>query len=80
MFARFGKPEVLKPFSGRAFRRVFAAESLAMLADRMFFIALRPLVLEVAEPGLALGPVLAVASVPGAALMLFGAGSPAASR
>lgn len=43
-----------------------------MLADQMFFIALTLLVLEVAGPGLQLGSVLAVASVPGAALMLVG--------
>ncbi|MGI8649364.1 MAG: MFS transporter [Rubrobacter sp.] len=62
----------MKPLSGRAFGRVFAGESLAMLADQMFFIALTLLVLQVAGPGLALGSVLAVASIPGAALMFFG--------
>lgn len=72
MFMRIRKLEILRPLSGRAFRRVWAGESLAMLADQMFFIALTLLVLEVAGPGLALGSVLAVASVPGAALMLFG--------
>ncbi|MBA2691939.1 MAG: MFS transporter [Rubrobacter sp.] len=72
MFAKFGKSKMLSPLRGRAFRRVFAGSGLAMLADQMFFIALTLLVLDVAGPGLQLGSVLAVAAVPGAALMLFG--------
>lgn len=72
MFGRLKKVELFVPLAGRAFRRVFAGGALALLADQMFFIALTLLVLEVAGPGLALGSVLAVASVPGAVLMLFG--------
>lgn len=72
MFAKLGKSKIAAPLRGRAFRRVFAGEGLAVLADQMFFIALTLLVLEVAGPGLQLGSVLAVASIPGAAFMLVG--------
>ncbi|MDQ3508848.1 MAG: MFS transporter [Actinomycetota bacterium] len=72
MFAKIWKSKIAAPLRGRAFRRVFAGEGLAVLADQMFFIALTLLVLDVAGPGLQLGSVLAVASVPGAAFMLVG--------
>lgn len=61
-----------RPLKHRLFRRLFAGEGIALLADQMFLIALTLLVLEVAGPGPQLGGVLAVASVPGAVLMLVG--------
>jgi MFS family permease len=56
----------------RLFRRLFVGEGVALLADQMFLISLTLLVLEVAGPGAQLGSVLAVASIPGALLMLVG--------
>lgn len=61
-----------RPLKDRHFRRLFAGEGIALLADQMFLIALTLLVLEVAGPGYQLGSVLAVASIPGAVLMLVG--------
>jgi uncharacterized membrane protein YqjE len=63
------------PLKDRLFRRLFVGEGVALLADQMFLISLTLLVLEVAGPGAQLGSVLAVASIPGALLMLVG-GSP----
>lgn len=61
-----------RPLKDRLFRRLFVGEGLALLADQMFLIALTLLVLEVAGPGAQLGTILAVASIPGAMLMLVG--------
>ncbi len=61
MLARSRKSKILSPLRGRTFRRIFVGSGLAMLADQLFFIALTLLVLEVAEPGLQLGSVLAAA-------------------
>lgn len=61
-----------RPLKSRLFRRLFVGEGIALLADQMFLIALTLLVLEVAGPGAQLGAILAVASVPGAMLMLVG--------
>ncbi len=61
-----------RPLGDRLFRRLFVGEGLALLADQMFLISLTLLVLEVAGPGPQLGTILAVASVPGAMLMLVG--------
>jgi MFS family permease len=60
------------PLKDRLFRRLFVGEGVALLADQMFLISLTLLVLEVAGPGPQLGSVLAVASIPGALLMLVG--------
>ena len=60
------------PLKDRLFRRLFVGEGVALLADQMFLISLTLLVLEVAGPGAQLGSVLAVASIPGALLMLVG--------
>ena len=54
------------------FRRLFVGEGIAVFADQMLMMALTLLALRVAGPGLALGSVLAVASVPGALLMPWG--------
>lgn len=61
-----------RPLKDRLFRRLFVGEGVALLADQMFLISLTLLVLEVAGPGPQLGSVLAVASIPGALLMLVG--------
>lgn len=61
-----------RPLKDRLFRRLFAGEGIALLADQMFLIALTLLVLKVAGSGAQLGSVLAVASIPGALLMLVG--------
>lgn len=72
MIGRLLSLPLWRPLRDRTFRRLFLGEGLALLADHAFFIALTLLVLEVAGPGAALGAVLAVASVPGAALMVVG--------
>ena len=72
MIGRLGKLALWRPLGIGRFRRLFLGESLALLADQMFLITLTLLVLRVAGPGAELAGVLAVASVPGAALMLAG--------
>lgn len=61
--------EILKV---RQFRRLWIGAGLSMLADQAFLVALTWLVLRIAGPGVELGTVLAVASIPGIILMPVG--------
>lgn len=63
---------MMRPMRLPDFRRLFVGEGIAVLADQMLFVALTLLALRVAGPGSALGSVLAVAAIPGAALMPVG--------
>ena len=62
----------LAPLKIVTFRRVWVGTSLAMLADQAFLISLTWLVLRITESGVALGTVLAVASIPGIVLTPLG--------
>lgn len=72
MLGRLRKLPLLQPLRDRAFRLLCLGEGVALLADQMFLVALTLLVVEIAGVGVGLGSVLAVASVPGAVLMLVG--------
>lgn len=61
-----------RPLAARPFRRHVLGTGLSLFADQAFFVVVTLLVLRVAGPGVELGAVLAVASVPGAVLMPFG--------
>lgn len=54
------------------FRRLWTGSALSLLADQAFFILLTLLVLQITGPGVELGALLAVAAVPGAALLPVG--------
>ncbi|MDP9437864.1 MAG: MFS transporter [Actinomycetota bacterium] len=67
-----GGVALLKPLNRSAFRRLWGAAALSMLADQAFLVSLTWLVLELTGAGSGLGVVLAVASVPGLLLMPLG--------
>lgn len=69
---RVRKAAIWHPLGEKAFRRLFAGEGLALLADHAFFVALTLLVVRAAGPGFELGSVLAVSAIPGAVLMPLG--------
>lgn len=72
MLRRIHDMTLVRPTRLLDFRRLFAGESIAVVADQMLLVALTLLVLRAAGPGFALGSVLAVAAVPGAVLMPVG--------
>lgn len=72
MISRLLGMPLWRPLKDRLFRWLFAGEETVLLADQMFLLALTLLVLDIAGPGVQLGTILAVASVPGALLMLVG--------
>jgi MFS family permease len=63
---------VLQPLRNRAFRMVWLGESVSMLGDQFYLVALPWLALALTGSSLALGLVLMAAAVPRAALMLVG--------
>ncbi len=65
-------PRLLQPLREHDFRLLWLGESVSSLGDQFQFVALAWLVLGLTGSGLALGGVLAAASIPRAALMLVG--------
>jgi MFS family permease len=62
----------LHPLRVRDFRLLWAGESISLLGDQFYLIALPWLVLQITDNPLALGTVVAVASIPRALFMLVG--------
>ena len=60
------------PLKVRAFRWLWSGSAFSALADAAFFVALAWLVLRVSGPGVGIGAVLAVGSIPGAILLPLG--------
>ncbi len=56
----------------RDFRLLWLGESVSLLGDQFYFVALTWLTLQITGSGLALGTVLMLAAIPRAALMLIG--------
>ena len=56
----------------RDFRLLWLGESVSLLGDQFYFVALTWLTLQITGSGLALGTVLMLAAIPRAALMLLG--------
>lgn len=65
-------PRLLQPLREHDFRLLWLGESISTLGDQFQFVALAWLVLDLTGSGVALGGVLAAASIPRAALMLLG--------
>ena len=65
-------PRLLQPLREHDFRLLWLGESISTLGDQFQFVAMAWLVLGLTGSGLALGGVLAAASIPRAALMLVG--------
>jgi hypothetical protein len=61
-----------EPLKIRAFRWLWSGSAFAALADAAFFVALAWLVLLVSGPGLGIGVVLAIGSIPGTVLLPLG--------
>ncbi len=60
------------PLAVRNFRLLWVGETVSMVGDQFYFVALPWLVLQLTGSGLALGSVLMTAAIPCAALMLVG--------
>jgi Transmembrane secretion effector len=60
------------PLKVRNFRLLWTGETISVLGDQFYFVALPWLALQVSGSGLALGSVLMAAAIPRAALMLLG--------
>jgi MFS family permease len=63
---------ILQPFRHRAFRIVWIGETVSMLGDQFYLVALPWLALSLTGSSLALGLVLMAAAIPRAGLMLVG--------
>lgn len=61
-----------RPLRLRDFRLLWLGESVSLLGDQFYFVALTWLTLQITGSGLALGSVLMFAAIPRAALMLIG--------
>jgi len=61
-----------QPLHLRDFRLLWLGESVSLLGDQFYFVALTWLTLQITGSGLALGTVLMLAAIPRAALMLIG--------
>jgi MFS family permease len=72
MKASIRQLSVLQPLRGRDFRMVWLGETVSMLGDQFYLIALPWLALELTGSSLALGLVLMAAAIPRAGLMLVG--------
>lgn len=72
MKARIRQLSVLQPLRGGDFRMVWLGETVSMLGDQFYLIALPWLALELTGSSLALGLVLMAAAIPRAGLMLVG--------
>jgi MFS family permease len=66
------QPKAQGPFSVRNFRLLWIGESISLLGDQFYMIALPWLVLQLTGSALALGTVIALAGIPRAAFMLIG--------
>src|SRR4051794_5837214 len=66
------KTKPVHPLRVRDFRLLWVGQSVSMLGDQFYLIALPWLVLQITGSPLALGTVLALASVPRALFMLIG--------
>jgi len=62
----------LAPLSVRNFRLLWIGETVSVLGDQFYFVALPWLALQLSNSGLALGSVLMAAAIPRAAFMLAG--------
>src|SRR5712664_2638975 len=60
------------PLSVRNFRLLWIGESISLLGDQFYMIALPWLVLQLTGSALALGTIMALASIPRALFMLIG--------
>src|SRR5258708_24272362 len=72
---KVGQEKVQKPagpLSVRNFRLLWIGESISLLGDQFYLIALPWLVLQLTGSALALGTVLALAGIPRALFMLIG--------
>jgi MFS family permease len=72
MHAKIGNLAIAQPLRQRSFRVVWIGESVSMLGDQFYLVALPWLTLELTGSTLALGLVLMAAAIPRAALMLVG--------
>lgn len=72
MTVRIRHLAVLQPLRHRDFRMVWLGETVSMLGDQFYLVALPWLALELTGSTLALGLVLMAAAIPRAALMLVG--------
>lgn len=63
---------MLAPLTIRNFRVLWIGETVSVLGDQFYFVALPWLALQLSDSGLALGSVLMAAAIPRAALMLAG--------
>jgi len=72
MTVSVGSLAIIQPLRQRDFRRVWLGESVSMLGDQFYLIALPWLTLELTGSSLALGLVLMAAAIPRAGLMLVG--------
>lgn len=63
---------LLAPLAARNFRILWIGETVSVLGDQFYFVALPWLVLQLSDSGLAVGSVLMAAAIPRAALMLAG--------
>ncbi len=72
MDTRIGNLAIAQPLRQRSFRLVWIGESVSMLGDQFYLVALPWLTLELTGSTLALGLVLMAAAIPRAALMLVG--------
>lgn len=66
------RPSLIAPLRVRNFRLLWAGESISLLGDQFYLVALPWLVLQLTGSGLAVGTVLGVAGVPRAVFMLVG--------
>jgi MFS family permease len=65
-------PIQLRPLSKKSFRFLWLGQSVSILGDQFYFIALTWLTLQLTGSGLALGTVLMAAAIPRAIFMLVG--------
>jgi hypothetical protein len=66
------RPRAGSPLAKRDFRLLWLGQSISLLGDQFYLVALPWLALQITGSGLALGTVLAVAGVPRALFMLVG--------
>lgn len=72
MAAAVSTAQITHPLRVRDFRLLWIGESVSLLGDQFYLIALPWLVLQITGSALALGTVLALASIPRALFMLIG--------
>jgi MFS family permease len=67
-----GRSTRIRPLANRNFRLLWMGESVSLLGDQFYFIALPWLVFEMSGSALAFGTILMVAGIPRALFMLVG--------